>query len=83
MGTRNSSVGIAVRLRAARPRNESSVSGSGKILFFHYVHIESGVPTSSGVIGEGREADCSPVSSAEVKNDENIPPLHHTSYLII
>jgi hypothetical protein len=34
---------------------------------------------SLGVKGLGREADHSPPSSAEVKNDGAIPPLSHTS----
>jgi hypothetical protein len=69
----------------------SSILGSGKRFFFApqrpdrlwvpFSFIANGYPgaISKGVKRLGREADDSPPSSSEVKNDRAIPPLHLTS----
>jgi hypothetical protein len=87
--SRDSSVDIATRLLAGRPRTRGSILGSGKKLFsitstvalsptHHPIQWILGA-VSPRVKQQGREADPSPPSGGEVKNGEAILSLPHAS----
>jgi hypothetical protein len=83
--SRNSSVGIAIRLRAGLPirfrfaigvRNVSLSITVRRALGPTQPHIQLvSELVSPGVERQRREADHSPPSSAEVKNGGSVPPL--------
>jgi hypothetical protein len=83
-----SAAGIVIRLRAGQPGFDS---WQGQEIFLYAtvsrlalgptqpsIQWVSGAPFL-GVKQPGCEADHSPLSSAEVKNDGTIPPLSYTS----
>jgi hypothetical protein len=90
IGSRDSSVSTATRLRVGRPRNRGSIPGRDKRFSLLY-NIKTGFgvhPTScamgtgadsAGVKRPGCEADHSPPPRAEFKNSGAITPIPHTS----
>jgi hypothetical protein len=85
-GSHDNSVSIATRQRARQPRSRSSIPGMGKRFFSSPWLADRlwGIPSLlynrtggcfPGVKRQGREADHSPLSSAEVKNCGAIHPF--------
>jgi hypothetical protein len=62
--------------RDSNPGRDIVQAGSGAHTAHYSMVTEGSYP---GVKRQGRETDNSTPSSAEVKNDGAIPPLHHTS----
>jgi hypothetical protein len=83
--SRDSSVGIGTRLGAGRKRSRGSISGGGRdFSLLNNIKTGSGAHPASYTTGtgdffprvkrQGREADHSSSSSAEVKSDRAVPP---------
>ena len=82
--SRNSSVDIATRLRAALPRNLRSITGSvttficspersDRLLVWPSILWSGYWDSMSPVVKRsGRETDCSPVSNSEIKNKRRL-----------
>jgi hypothetical protein len=80
-GSRNGSVGIATGLLVLFPAGTKDSSPLYRVQTGFGAHpasyLTSTTDFSSGVKRQEREADHSSPSSAEIKNDGAIPPLHH------
>jgi hypothetical protein len=89
-GSRDSSIGMAARLRTGRPRDLGLISSWARdFTLLHSVQTGPGVQPvsylictggcSPGVKRQGVEADHSSPFSVEIKNDVAVPPFFHTS----